>query len=329
MMIPAEESPVSRGRAGGGGSSGRGRDRWRDVTGVLVLDKPTGMSSNGALQAVRRLFRARKAGHTGSLDPLASGVLPICFGEATKLSGWLLESRKTYEVAARLGERTDTADSTGIVIEVHDVPELEKQGVLDALDGFRGSIEQVPPMYSALKKDGRRLYEMARKGQTIERPPRRITIHAIELLSIRRADISFRVCCSKGTYVRTLVEDVAAALGTVGHVTALRRTASGPFDIESAVTLEQLQVDSLASAAGLDDRLLPADTAVPDLPAVFLESRQVEKMRCGQRIAHVGDGVPGPVKLYGPDGEMVGIGEAEADWLAPRRMFVTADTEGR
>jgi tRNA pseudouridine55 synthase len=299
------------------------------VTGVLVLDKPTGMTSNGALQAVRRLFGARKAGHTGSLDPLASGVLPICFGEATKLSGWLLESRKTYEVSARLGERTDTADSTGIVIEVRNVPDLDEEGVRGVLAGFRGPIDQVPPMYSALKKDGRRLYEMAWKGQIVERPPRRITIHAIELLSISRPDISFRVCCSKGTYVRTLVEDVAAALGTVGHVTALRRTASGPFDIENAVTPEQLQVESLSSAARLDDRLLPADTAVPDLPAVVLEWEQVGKIRCGQRIAHVGNDVRGPVKLYGPDGEMVGIGEAEADWLAPRRMFVTADSEDR
>ncbi len=328
-MIPAEGTPPSNRGVGRGGSAGRGRDRWRDVTGVLVLDKPTGMTSNGALQAVRRLFEARKAGHTGSLDPLASGVLPICFGEATKLSGWLLESRKTYEVVARLGERTDSADSTGIVIEVHDVPDLDERGVLDVLDRFRGPIDQVPPMYSALKQDGRRLYELARKGRAIERPPRRITIHAIELLSVRRPDIALRVCCSKGTYVRTLVEDVAAALGTVGHVTALRRTASGPFDIENAVTLEQLKVDSQSGMARLDGRLLPADAAVPDLPAVVLDSGQVEQMRCGQRIAHPGDGADGPVKLYGPDGGMVGIGVAGADWLAPRRMFVKPDSGDR
>lgn len=327
-MIPAEGAPVPRGSAREGSSAGRRRAKWREVTGVLVLDKPTGMSSNGALQAVRRLFRARKAGHTGSLDPLASGVLPICFGEATKLSGWLLESRKTYDVAARFGERTDTADSTGIVIETRDVPELDEESVQGVLDRFRGAIDQVPPMYSALKKDGRRLYEIARKGQSIDRPPRRITIHSIELLRIGSPDVEFRVCCSKGTYVRTLVEDVAAALGTVGHVTALRRTASGPFDLHNAVTLEQLQGDVIADAARLDDRLLPPDAAVPDLPAIVLESEQVGRMRCGQRIAHDGRDAGGPVKLYGPSGEMVGIGEAEADWLAPRRMFVPPDSGG-
>jgi tRNA pseudouridine55 synthase len=310
------------------GSGRHDRTKRRDITGVLVLDKPTGITSNGVLQAARRIFRARKAGHTGSLDPLASGVLPICFGEATKLSGWLLDARKTYEVTARLGERTDTADSTGVVIEIHDVPDLTRDQVSAILEGFLGPIEQVPPMYSALKQGGRRLYELARKGETVDRPPRKVTIHEIELLDLEDKDLRFRVCCSKGTYVRTLVEDLAAELGTVGHVAALRRTASGPFDIASAVTLEQLESEATSGGMGLDARLLSADSAVPDLPAVSLEPGEVDRIRCGQRIARGALGVEGPVRLYGPDGEMLGIGEMDGGRLLPRRMFVPSAPQG-
>jgi tRNA pseudouridine55 synthase len=297
----------------------RGRVQWRDVTGVLILDKPVGMSSNGALQAVRRLYRARTAGHTGSLDPLASGVLPLCFGEATKLSAWLLDARKAYEVTARMGERTDTADSTGQLVESRPVPELTADQVSVALAGLVGEIEQVPPMYSALKRDGRRLYELARRGEVVERPPRLVTVYSLDLLEIEGADVRMRVTCSKGTYVRTLVEDVAAAIGTVGHVAALRRTASGPFSESSAVTIETLESES---AAARDLRLLPPDAAVPDLPALSLESEQVERIRCGQRIGCGESGIRGPARLHGPNGQMIGIGEIEGGRISPRRIFV-------
>ena len=319
MTTPGERNPLPGGGAGHMSRGGRrGRVEWRDVTGVLVLDKPTGMTSNGALQAVRRLFRARKAGHTGSLDPLASGVLPLCFGEATKLSGWLLDACKTYEVTARMGERTDTADATGVVIEYHEVPELTADRVASALDQFVGEIEQVPPMYSALKRNGRRLYEMARKGESVERPSRNVTIHTLELIGIEGIDVRVRVVCSKGTYVRTLVEDIAASLGTVGHVTELRRTASGPFSESGAVTIETLEGEG---AAARDKRLLPPDSAVPDLPVVNLDSAEVDRIRCGQRIGCRASDIRGPARLHGPDGQMIGIGEIEGGRLSPRRIF--------
>jgi tRNA pseudouridine55 synthase len=312
--------------AGGGGAAAAprrpSRPAWRDVDGIVVVDKPVGMTSNAVLQRVRRLYRARKAGHTGSLDPLASGVLPLCFGEATKLSGLLLDAAKAYEVTGRLGARTATGDSEGETLESAAVPSLGAGDIEAVLAKFRGAIEQVPPMYSALKQDGRRLYELARAGQTVERPPRRVTIHALDLLAWSAPDLSLLVRCSKGTYIRTLVEDVGAALGTCAHVVRLRRVAAGPFRISDSVGLDVLE--AAAEADGLRERLLPADAGVPDLPAVRLSEDATTRLRQGQPVPlPASEGLPaGPCRVYDAAGRFVGLGEAGADGrLAPRRLF--------
>jgi tRNA pseudouridine55 synthase len=297
---------------------------WRDIDGIVVVDKPVGLTSNATLQRVRRVYRARKAGHTGSLDPLASGVLPLCFGEATKLSGLLLDASKTYEVTGRLGARTTTGDADGEVLATAPVPALDDEIIEAALGRFRGEIEQIPPMYSALKQGGRRLYELAREGCTVERPPRRVTIHGLELLGGKGPDLSLRVRCSKGTYIRTLVEDLAAALGTCAHVVSLRRTAAGPFGLEDAIGLDALESSETVSGL-LRQRLLPPDAGVPGLPSVDLSGQEADRLRHGQKVL-VPDAAPnrrpGLTRVYGPDGDFVGLGVAdEQGGLAPRRMF--------
>lgn len=306
-----------------------GRTPRRAVTGLLVLDKPAGMSSNRALQIVRRLFRARKAGHTGSLDPLATGVLPLCLGEATKLSGRLLDAVKTYEVTGRLGERTTTGDAEGEVIERRDPGAVNVGAVESVLERFRGEIDQVPPMYSALKHEGRRLYRIARAGGTVDRPPRRVRIHALELLEFTAPDLRLRVVCSKGTYIRTLVEDIGAALDSCAHVRALRRTASGPFDIGQALTLEQLRTAADQGLETLDGLLIPADRAVRDLPALAFEAGDALRLAQGQEVLATEAGPAGPVRLYDAAGRFLGLGERDAmDRVRPRRMF-NPDGAGR
>jgi len=299
-----------------------GRPPRRAVTGLLVLDKPAGMTSNRALQIVRRLFRARKAGHTGSLDPLATGVLPLCLGEATKLSGRLLEAVKTYEVTGRLGERTTTGDAEGEVIERRDPGPLSVGEIEPILGHFRGEIDQVPPMYSALKHEGQRLYRIARAGGTVDRPARRVTIHDLELLEFAAPDLRLRVTCSKGTYIRTLVEDIGGALDSCAHVRALRRTAAGPFDLGQAVTLEQLQTAADQGLEALDRLLMPADRAVRDLPALAFEASAARRLAQGQEVPATEAGRPGPVRLYDAAGRFLGLGERDAmDRVRPRRMF--------
>jgi len=218
----------------------------RAVNGILLLDKPAGMTSNQALQAVRRLLGAKKAGHTGSLDPAATGMLPICFGEATKVSSYLLDADKRYRVVARLGEATDTGDADGRVTETAAVPALEAGDWARIFAGFTGRIEQVPPMYSALKHEGRRLYELARRGEVVERKARAVTISALELLEARATRLAFRVACSKGTYVRTLVEDLARAAGTIAHTVSLRRESVAGFAGRAMVTLERVRLAATA-----------------------------------------------------------------------------------
>lgn len=292
------------------------------MNGLLVLDKPSGMSSNRALQIVRRLFRARKAGHTGSLDPLATGVLPLCLGEATKLSGRLLDAVKAYEVTGRLGERTDTGDAEGEVIERRDPGPLNVAEIRSALDAFRGEIDQVPPMYSALKHEGRRLYRLAREGRTVDRPARRVTIRELELLDWTPPDLRLRVVCSKGTYIRSLVEDIGAALGGGAHVRALRRIAAGPFDLGQAVTLEQLESAAEQGTEALDRLLMPMDVAVRDLPALAFPADAARRLVQGQEVAAPEPGPPGPVRLYDTSGRFLGLGERDpADRVRPRRMF--------
>ena len=308
------------------------RPPWRDVHGIVVVDKPVGLTSNAVLQQVRRAYQARKAGHTGSLDPLASGVLPLCFGEATKLSGLLLDSAKTYEVVGRLGTRTDTGDADGEVIETAAVPVVDEAGLKDALEGFRGDIEQIPPMYSALKHEGRRLYELARRGETIERPPRRVTIHRLERLAWETPDLRLRVACSKGTYIRTLVEDIGTALGTCAHVVKLRRVAAGPFGIADATGLDAL-TDPAADAGWRGERLLPVDAGVPGLPMIRLDDVDADRLRHGQPVPLAGDApgsgsdpgrIPasGLVRVYGPGNAFLGLGVADGEGrLAPKRLF--------
>lgn len=306
------------------------RREYREVTGILVLDKPTGLTSNAVLQKVRRLYQARKAGHTGSLDPLASGLLPICFGEATKLSGLLLEAPKTYEVTARLGTRTDTGDAHGEPIEQREWAGVNLGRVKAVLDDFLGHSDQVPPMYSALKHRGRRLYQLARRGETVERAPRRIRVDAFDHVRLDGAELCFRVRCSKGTYVRTLVEDIAAALGTVAHVTGLRRVGAGALAEEDLVTMDDLERAAGQGLAALDALLLPPDEALPQLPAVHLDEDRSRKICLGQQVetSYAGSGT---VRLYGHDGRFLGLGElGPENRVAPRRLFRTpTDKNGR
>jgi tRNA pseudouridine55 synthase len=287
---------------------------WRDVDGILLLDKPLVLSSNAALQRVRRLFRARKAGHTGSLDPLATGLLPICFGQATKVSGLLLEADKSY-----LAEGEEIAHAP--------VPALDAAAIERAFAALRGQILQLPPMYSALKHEGQRLYTLARQGLEVEREPRAVTVHELELLPSTPETLEFRVRCSKGTYIRTLAEDLARALGTVGHLLALRRIRLGPFDGLPMYTLAGLE--SLAAAGGeaaLDALLLGPDRALVAYPAVAVDVAGERGIRQGQRVAAVGPSGR-LVRIYGPDQRFLGLGETSADGarLAPVRLFSGPD----
>lgn len=291
----------------------------RDVDGIVLLDKRSGVTSNRALQEVRVLFRARRGGHTGALDPLASGVLPLCLGEATKFAGHLLDSDKRYTVLARLGARTDTADRDGEVVEERPVPDFDGAALEAALATLRGPIQQVPPMYSALKRDGVPLYKIARRGEEVERAPRAVVIHAFELRARRGADLELEVHCSKGTYVRTLVEDLAAALGTVGHVAELRRTAVGPFGLERSVTLETL-TQAAGDPAALAAHLLPVDAGILDWPEVRLGADAAAFFRNGNPVRSA-PGTVATVRVYGPGG-FLGVAERSVDGVvSPKRVL--------
>ena len=292
------------------------------MDGLLLLNKPAGISSNRALQTVKRLLNAKKAGHTGSLDPAATGMLPLCFGEATKVCAYLLDADKVYRVTARLGVATDTADADGKPIATAEVPSLSAEDWDVILQGFVGESEQIPPMYSALKKDGKRLYELARKGETVEREPRPIRIHEIRLLELAGTRLVFRVHCSKGTYVRTLVEDIARRAGTVAHTTRLHRESVGPF--QAADMLDIGAVESLAEGglAGIEDRLLAPDAALQALPAVKLDKEAGQRFTDGQAIRWSERSAPGLTRVYAPADRFLGVGEVSGDGqLAPRRVF--------
>jgi tRNA pseudouridine55 synthase len=297
--------------------------RGRDVRGILLLDKPGGITSNRALQRVKRLYGAAKAGHTGSLDPLATGMLPICFGAATRLGGFLLDAEKDYRVTARFGAATDTADADGAVIERRDEPRPTEAALQEVLDRFRGEIEQVPPMYSALKHDGKRLYQLARSGIVVEREPRRVTILELVLERYEWPDAVLRVRCSKGTYVRALVVDIASALDMVAHVAELRRLGVEPFSGEAMTTLEALEVHAQAhGTAGLDGLLLSADRALADWPAVVLPAAAAARIEHGQAVAAEEGWPVGRVKVYREPREFLAIGEVTPDRrLAPQRVF--------
>lgn len=292
----------------------------RRLDGILLLDKAIGMSSNQALQAVRRLFRAEKAGHTGTLDPLASGLLPLCFGEATKFAGELLDADKQYLATVQLGVTTDTADAEGQVIQRRPVS-LAPGQLLDVLAEFRGDIEQVPPMYSALKRDGKALYEYARLGIEVERKARRVMIHELELIDSQRELVedrfAFSVRCSKGTYVRTLAADIGERLGCGAHLAALCRTRIGPFGLERAYPLDGL---TTLDAEVMDSLLLPADFLLAGLEAAILETTVASRLCHGQAVARKGRSGQ-RIRAYDIQGRFLGLClQADDDTLLPSRL---------
>lgn len=296
--------------------------RGRQVHGVLVLDKPQGCTSNEILQRVKRMFGADKAGHTGSLDPLATGVLPLCFGEATKFSQFLLDADKAYVVKAQWGAKTTTADADGEVIETCPTDELTREALLDTLPRFMGEIEQIPSMYSALKVNGQPLYKLARQGVEVERAARRVRIDQLDLLDFDNVHFSLFVRCSKGTYIRNLVEDIASAMGNLAHVVELRRTQAGAYRLDQAVTVEML-VHALESGGhqALDGLLLPLGSSADHWPALQLTENTAFYLRNGNPVQVPGAPVQGWVKLIGPEQEFIGVGEIEDDGkVAPRRL---------
>jgi tRNA pseudouridine55 synthase len=277
------------------------------------------MSSNAALQRVRRLLGGCKAGHAGSLDPLATGMLPLCLGEATKIAGEILSNRKSYRFTVALGARTATGDREGPIVEEAPVPERWHEGLQEVLRGFLGPGRQIPPMYSALKRDGQPLYRLARAGVTVERAPREIEIFELNALSHTDQAVELDVLCSKGTYVRTLAEDIARALGTCGHVTALRRSWVEPFEEEG---MESLDAVERACEVGGAPRLLPADRPLEHLPAVALEGWQSDRIGHGQEVVLVRSPPPGRVRLYDAATRFLGLGESDGRGkVRPRRLF--------
>jgi tRNA pseudouridine55 synthase len=289
---------------------------FRPFDGVLLFDKPLELSSNTALQKVRRLFQAEKAGHTGTLDPLATGLLPICFGEATKFSNALLDASKTYRAVLRLGQTTSTGDAEGEILSEHPV-DISSAEVDAVLARFCGEIQQLPPMHSALKHQGKPLYEYIRKGETIERELRSVTIHELTLNHFAGNEIDFTVHCSKGTYVRTLAEDIGVALGCGAHLIGLRRTAIAHLDLQHAYTLEQLEA---MTAAERDACVKPLEFLMPDFPVLVLDAVQIKRLAQGQRLA-LDTGLPdGRLRLHGPDG-FIGVGLLQGRRLAPERLL--------
>ena len=289
---------------------------YRALDGVLLFDKPLEISSNDALQKVRRLFQAEKAGHTGTLDPLATGLLPICFGEATKFSNALLDADKTYRALLRLGQTTSTGDAEGEITSEH--PVEAGQAEVDAvLAGFRGEIRQLPPMHSALKHQGKPLYEYIRKGETIERELRNVVIHELVLNSFSGNEMDITVRCSKGTYIRTLAEDIGAALGCGAHLIGLRRTAIAHFDLRDGYNWQQLEA---MTGAERDACVLPPEALMPDMPRLQLDAVQIKRLAQGQRLG-LDTGLPdGKLCLYGPQG-FIGTGLLQGRRLAPERLL--------
>lgn len=294
----------------------------RNVSGIILLDKPRGFTSNAALQKVRWLLNAEKAGHTGSLDPLATGVLPLCLGEATKFSQYLLDADKAYETVMQLGVTTTTADAEGEVLERKPVMVTPEQ--LEALlPQFRGDILQVPPMYSALKRDGQPLYKLARAGEVVEREPRSVNIARLELLALEGDKARLAVTCSKGTYIRTLVEDIGRLLGCGAHVAELRRTKAGPFDLSQTVTLETLErAHADGGSEALDGFLQPVDSGLEHWPLLQLSEHSAYYWLHGQPVRAPEAPQYGMVRVQDNNGRFIGIGEVSEDGrIAPRRLI--------
>ena len=300
----------------------RHRHKGRPVNGILLLDKPIGLTSNDALQEVKHLYKARKAGHTGSLDPLASGLLPICLGEATKASGFLLDADKHYRMTCRLRVRTTTGDAEGEVLETRPVGALDTAALEAVLDRFRGPIQQVPPMYSAVKHQGERLYKLARQGVEVAREARTVVIRELTLLAMNLPELELDVHCTKGTYVRTLAEDIGDLLGCGAHVTALRRLGVGPYDEAGMITLADLKKLLLQGFEALDAILLPVETALAQWPGVRLSSDAAFYLRQGQPVLVPHAPTSGWVRLYQGEHQFLGMGQILDDGrVAPKRLM--------
>jgi tRNA pseudouridine55 synthase len=295
----------------------------RDINGVVLLDKASGSSSNHVLQQVKRLFGANKAGHTGSLDPLASGLLPICLGQATKVAQFLLDGDKRYFVRAKFGQVSSTGDSEGKIVNFGSTQGIDESSIRAILLKFIGDINQVPPMYSALKHKGIPLYKLARKGIEIERSSRPVTIHEINFLNLDDAVVSLEVSCSKGTYIRTLVEDIGKSLGCGGHVVELRRTGFAHLDLSGSKTYEQLSKLKEQSLESLDSVILSADEMLPNLKSVYLDSDQTRDIKLGKKIEYLGFSNSHKLKLYDHNKQFLGIGESNLmSEILPKRLFV-------
>ncbi len=300
----------------------RPKARGRNVHGIFLLDKPAGLTSNDCLQRIKRLFNANRAGHTGSLDKLATGLLPLCLGEATKLSAYLLDADKEYIADCQLGITTSTGDTAGDILEQRTIPETSSSQFESALKQFRGSIEQIPPMYSALKHNGQRLYKLAYQGQVVERRSRPVTIHELECIHLENDRFTIRVRCSKGTYIRTLAEDIGEVLGCGAHILSLRRTSVGSFTTEQMIEMDALETLAERGADVLDGSLLSMDNAVTHLPIVHMETNTAAYLSQGQAVIVPNAPTEGLVRLYDADQVFIGIGHILDDGrVAPKRLF--------
>ena len=301
----------------------RRNPKGREVNGIVLLDKDTGLSSNAALQKVKRLFFAKKAGHTGALDPLASGILPICLGQATKVAGFLLADDKRYFVRGQLGQITDTADAEGEVIKTQPFEHLTDEEIRMAVNQFVGDIEQIPPMYSALKKDGQPLYKLARQGIEVDRPPRPVTIHHIDYLGYEQGVVSLEVSCSKGTYIRTLIEDIGNNLGCGAHVIELRRTGFAHIDITQTIKFPDLEKLATDDYQKLDEKIFATQDMLPNFDSAYLDEQQTIDIKYGRSIVF---DTPHPfeiIKLFDQNKQFLGVGEPNEDGgIKPKRLFI-------
>lgn len=300
----------------------------KDINGILLLDKPLGISSNRALQQVKNLFHAKKAGHTGNLDPLATGVLPICFGEASKVTAFLLDSNKRYTCTAQLGKTTTTGDKEGDLLQTRSIDHQQLTNIESILEQFRGNIQQIPPMYSALKHKGQPLYKLARQGLEIERKARDVTIHELNLINQTDDTISLDVLCSKGTYIRTLAEDIGETLGCGAHLSLLRRTDVAPFDCSKLYKLEELQAladnNQLKDNDQFENILLPIDSALIKHPKIILNNEEAKRIKNGLKVTRENIPKSDMIRLYLENNDFIGIGRYSSDQqLAAKRLLKT------
>ena len=302
----------------------RSEVKGRNVIGILLLDKPVGLTSNAALQKVKSLYRAKKAGHTGSLDKAASGLLPLCFGEATKFSGFLLNADKHYRTIFQLGIQTNTGDAEGEVVYRGALQKFTRKRIEAALAGFQGTVMQIPPMFSALKHKGQRLYKLAHQGLEVDREPREITVHSITLLDYRDDELELEILCSKGTYIRTLAEDIGKELGCGAHVKSLRRIGVGPYSDENMLALAELETIAETGLSGLDAELLGIDSVLQDMPSIHLVESVAFYLCQGQPVMVPKAPTHGMLRIYTEDKRFLGVGEVLEDGrVAPKRLVVS------